>query len=358
VVREPSALRFPPRPKSFRGRRTELATLQRLIDQQHPTVVALVGAGGSGKTTLATVLGHALARSFSRRVWVRIGPWDQTTILEMMARQIGLAEPTRAPARRLRRWLDLSPTLVVLDNHEVDGTTASLLDTLRGVDASWIITARRCLLSGVTVYPVIPALIASRRPPFPRVASLTRALRWHPVALDVADAWVESGRPIEALARALGRHQVDRVRPIEHEDDVPEVRAVVSEALKTLRPASRRCLATLAGIGGDHLDAASIARLSNARVGDLAALSSMRVVQAPRPGRRALHATVRHAVRQLLPIDEDGLASALLGLLEREPARIPEEETHVFALLDWAQATGDLPTILRVHALAERLGRG
>jgi hypothetical protein len=174
------------------------------------------------------------------------------------------------------------------------------------------------------------------------------------VALDIADAWVESGRAVTSLARALDRHGVSRVRPIEHEDDVPEVRAVVAEVSKVLPPASRRCLATLAAMGGDHLDAGSTAKLSDASVEDLAVLSSMRVVQEPRPGRLALHATVRHAARRLLPIDESCLASALLELLEREPARVHEEETHVFALLDWAQATADLPTILRVHALAER----
>ena len=83
--------------------------------------------------------------------------------------------------------------LVVLDNHENDRAMARLLNALDGVPACWLITARRCLLSGVSVFPVVPPLVTAGRNPFPRVAELTSLLRWNPLALDVSDALVATG---------------------------------------------------------------------------------------------------------------------------------------------------------------------
>ena len=117
----------------------------------------------------------------------------------MRERDRRLRELRRAIARR-------GPTFIVLDNHEDDREMARLLTLLDGLPVCWVITARRCLLSGVSVFPVVAPLSTARRSPFPRVAELTDVLRWNPLALDVANALVATGavdRP--RAARLAGR---------------------------------------------------------------------------------------------------------------------------------------------------------
>ena len=55
-----------------------------------------------------------------------------------------------------RRFASRGDALVVLDNHEDDRAVARVLDALRGLPVTWIVTARRCLLAGMTVHPVVP----------------------------------------------------------------------------------------------------------------------------------------------------------------------------------------------------------
>ncbi len=354
----PLAWACPPAPPSFRGRTAELATLARFIRTSHPAVLALIGAGGSGKTTLAAALVRRLRAFFEGRVaWLRIGAWDEVTVGKMMAMQLGV--PTTSGLGGLKSALAAAgPSLIVLDNHESDRATSRVLGALAGTPVTWVLTARRCLLGGVTPFPVIAPLVGQRRDPFPRVAPLTRLLRWHAVALDIADALVATRRAtVRDLERRLVARGVGRITPVEHEDDVPEVRGVVAEALRVLPPPSRRLLSVLAAMGGDNLGREGLAAIARPATLErsLAPLLACRLVQEPHPGRFTLHATVRHAIRATHPFDEDVLAQRVLGWLERDPTTLQAEQTHLYSLMDWAQERRDLGLILRVQDLAERL---
>src|SRR4029077_11166694 len=111
--------------------------------------------------------------------------------------------------------------LVVLDNHEDDAAMARLLEALAGTKATFLITARRCLLAGVLIFPVTAPLVTSGRTAVPRVARLTRRLRWNPLALDIADSIVASrAASVADLEAWLDAGGVGRVRVIDHEDDL------------------------------------------------------------------------------------------------------------------------------------------
>lgn len=349
---------FPPRPARLVGRASELRTLRRLL-ARHPARVALVGAGGSGKTTLAAELGHRVARRFAGGVhWLRLGAWDERVLAQMLALRLRLgAGGLGGVARALARGPD---RLLVLDNHENDAATAALMDAVgERAPVSFVVTARRCLVAGVTIVPVVPPLVLAERPPFPRVASLTRALRSSPLALEIADALVaERVIGVAALGAWLERHGIRKVRALAHEDDVPEVGLVVELAWSRLEAPARRMLAVLAHAGGDHVDHASLARLARAGPSApraLARLRALRLVQEPIAGRFALHATLRHALAARTRFDPERLFEHYVGLLERDPSRLVLEEAHLFAAMDHAHDSGDLDKILRVDELVTRL---
>lgn len=319
-----------------------------------------MGAGGSGKTTLAAEVGHRVARSFPGGVhWLRIGAWDERVLAEMLALRLHLGRSSvRAVANALGRGPD---RLLVLDNHENDRATAALLDAVgERAPVSFVVTARRCLVAGVTLVPVVPPLVLAERPPFPRVASLTRALRSSPLALEIADALVgERVIAKGALAGWLEGHGIRRIRALAHEDDVPEVGLLVELAWSKLDAPARRMLAVLAHSGGDHMDQESLATLSRAgraATRAIARLRALRLVQEPFTSRFALHATVRHFLAARTHFDRARLFEHYVGMLEREPGRLVLEEAQLFAAMDHAHERGDLGAILRVDALVTKLG--
>ena len=346
---------FPPRVR-LQGRALELGTLVRTVTRAAPARLALVGGGGSGKSVLAIALGHALRRRFGGRVhWFRVGAWDYYTLLEMLALRFGVARAQGSRLVAVRAALDAEEHLLVFDNHEDDAAMARLLDAIDGTAASIIVTARRCLLAGVLLFPVTAPMVTSGRAAFPRVARLTRALRWNPLALDLADAIVTSGAATEEeLGDHLRRRGVTRVRAIDHEDDLPEVALLVGWTWSRLPAGSRRMLGTLAWVEGDHMDRTSLATLACVR-GDgereLAALLRWRLVQQPLPGRFTVHAVVRHAIRRRTTPEPARYFEHYVSLLERDPARLEIEQTHLFAAMDHAHRQGDLAGMLRINRL-------
>jgi hypothetical protein len=343
----------------MKGRSAEVDTLARTIAATRPTRIALVGSGGSGKSMLAAALGHRLRAAFGGRIdWFRSGAWGFYTLSEMLALRFG-TERGDERTQRLQEFLSRGPErLIVLDNHENDEAVARLFETFAGSNATFVITARRCLLAGVLIFPVTAPLVTSGQSAFPRVAALTRLLRWNPLALDIADGIVASrAASVKTLGEFLRDAGVTRVRALEHEDDLPEIALLVEWAWSRVSAAARRVLATLAHIEGDHVDVPSLAKLARARqLGPaLAELERWHLVQQPVDGRYTLHAVVRHAVARRTKPDADRVFSHYVTLLERHPERLQLEQSHLFAAMEHAYRKSDMHALLRIEALARRL---
>ncbi|MET0593892.1 MAG: hypothetical protein ABW133_14410 [Polyangiaceae bacterium] len=351
---------FPPRPTFLRGRAGELATLSKGIDPARPSRLALVGQGGSGKSMLACALGHRVRREFSGGVhWFRVGAWDARTLGEMLAVRFGTSRERKTLFPALRRRLSRDPSFIVLDNHEDDRAMARFLDELRDTRVTWVITARRCLLSGVSIFPVTAPLVTAGKAAFPRVAALTSLLRHNPLALDIADALVASRKVSVPRLRAwLLEGGVDRVRAVSHEDDLPEVSLLVDWAWPRLTKAAHRLLAVLAHVSGDHAAEDSLYALAKVGKEGKRALDQLRrwhLVQEPLRGRFALHAVVRFAVLKRTTFDERRIVAYYLALLEQSPARFELEQTHLFAAMDFAHSTSNLGQALRIDELLRAL---
>jgi hypothetical protein len=343
----------------MKGRSAEIATLARTIEATRPTRIALVGSGGSGKSMLAAALGHRLRGAFGGRIdWFRSGAWSFYTLSEMLALRFGTGRG-EGRVQRLQEFLASGPQrLIVLDNHENDLAVARLFEAFADSQATFVITARRCLLAGVLIFPVVAPLVTAGESAFPRVAALTRLLRWNPLALDIADSIVASrAASVKALAEFLQDAGVTRVRALEHEDDLPEIALLVDWAWARLSAPARRILAVLAHMEGDHVDAASLAKL--ARIGrlapPLAELERWHLVQQPVEQRYTLHAVVRHAVARRTKPEPERLFTHYVTLLERHPERLELEQSHLFAAMEHASRKNDMNALLRIEALARRM---
>jgi hypothetical protein len=354
---------FPPFPLGLKGRRVELATLSALVTRVDAPPLLLVGSGGSGKSLLACALGHRVSGRFAGGVhWFRSGPWDASTLALMLAVRFGTTRQRRSRTASLRSHLaSRGRALIVLDNHENDRAIAALLGDLASVPVVWVLTARRCLLSGVTVFPVTPPHATTQGAAFARVRRLTRLLRHSPLALDIADALVASkATTVDALHAWLLERGVTRVRVIDHEDDLPEVSLLLDWVWEHLGRAERRMLAVLAHSQGDHVDADSLAALARVSRGAasaraLANLRDWHVIQEPLSARYTVHAVVRYALAKRTRVSQAAFLRHYVALLESAPERLDLEQTHLYAAMDHAHASSNLDWMLRIDRLLAKL---
>lgn len=359
---------FPPFPSGLKGRHRELGTLARIAAPDGRAKLALVGTGGSGKSMLACALGHRMVKHFPGGLhWFRSGPWDARTLGEMLAIRFGTSRVGAGLFPALRRdFASRAPMFVVLDNHENDRAICRFLNELPDAPVTWVITARRCLLGGVYLFPVVAPLNAAGETAFSRVRPLAKLLRHNPLALDVADAIVRSAaigvRPLRSWLLDEG---IEDVRVIDHEDDLPEVALLVDWAWRGLGAVERRLLAVLAHTGGDHVDGASLLVLANARGRTnrppdeaLERLLAWHLVQVPLPHRYALHAVVRYAVLKRTKLDQGPMLAHYLDMLERDPGRLDLEQTHLYAAMDYAHTESKLDWMLRIERLLVRFAEG
>ena len=129
--------------KLFGVQAVEAELMAHLQTAVSPHVIALVGIGGIGKTSLADTAARQLAAEFRYEeiVWLRVNAEEsdhathtpQTTLEQILD---GIAEricPQATAAERdvsLRRTLKSSPHLIIIDNLESDADVAFMLDAL------------------------------------------------------------------------------------------------------------------------------------------------------------------------------------------------------------------------------------
>lgn len=112
-----------------------------LLTPASPWVIALVGMGGIGKTSLADKAVRLAIEQFvyHQVVWLRVAPYSGSeimapaeAILRQLAEQIIPAQATSAGYRvALRQQLQAMPYLIVIDNLETEAETAQLVEHLQ-----------------------------------------------------------------------------------------------------------------------------------------------------------------------------------------------------------------------------------
>jgi non-specific serine/threonine protein kinase len=144
---------------SFVGREQEIAQLEELVTANR--LVTLTGAGGAGKTRLATELASRLTDAFPDGVWlVELAALSDPGLVPQAVTQVlGLKEqPARSVIETLGDYLASKKVLLVLDNaeHLLEGCVQFVdLMLRRSPDVAILVTSReRLAMAGELTYRV------------------------------------------------------------------------------------------------------------------------------------------------------------------------------------------------------------
>lgn len=190
---------------SFIGRERELVDLKRLLAKNR--LLTLVGAGGIGKTRLATQLAVEVCDAYRDGVWfVDLAPLaDPSLVPSAMAQVLEVQQtPGKSLTEALCRHLRSQRTLLVIDNCEhLAQASAQLIEAIlhAAVESTVIATSREPLRAeGEQLYWVAPLSL-------PDVAAWSAIARSDAVALFVDRAQHQD--PAFALTDAIARGVAD-----------------------------------------------------------------------------------------------------------------------------------------------------
>lgn len=144
--------------------------VQLLVNNGDPWIVALVGIGGIGKTSLADAVVRAAIEQFTfeQVIWLRVDKLEEAKspaavghdlILQLAQRcRLDLSTAGTFPEKyaQLRQFLKIVPVLVVIDNLESETDTATIAERLQDLSnpGKFLLTTRVRLPGTAAVQPV------------------------------------------------------------------------------------------------------------------------------------------------------------------------------------------------------------
>ena len=304
---------------SFVGRERDI---ERLIDLAgaDARLLSIVGAGGMGKTRLATELAARLAAAGRPVAFAALETADERTLLASIASATGFKPRTTDVATELVQHLAGSEVVLVLDNleHVVDEARSFLQELLASAPRVRVVVTSRVVvgLRQEWVYRAGGLAVDASPGETPEAVRLfiDRA-RQLDASLDVSAAQIESvaevcrlvdGMPLAIeLAAALTRYVgLEEVAALVRNDvsalevDLPDapsrhqsITALMEESLRHLGDRDREVLGALAVFEGSFTcDAAG--SVAGARLPTLRSLADRSLIQCNR-GRFALHPLMR-----------------------------------------------------------------
>ena len=228
-----SSVQAPVSLTTFVGRGQEVATVRGLLESTR--LLTLTGAGGSGKTRLASEVAAQAAAHFSDGlVWVELAPLGAELIPYTILAALGAEQGARAPMVALIETLRDREMLLVLDNceHVVDAC-ASLAETLLRAcpRLSILATSREALGVGGERAWLVPGLSLPRADGSPETVAQSEAVR---LFVDRAQAALATFRLTPANAAAVAQicRRLDGL-PLAIELAAARVRALPPEQLAT-----------------------------------------------------------------------------------------------------------------------------
>lgn len=221
---------LPRRLTSFIGRERELATITRLIRDNH--LVMLTGVGGIGKTNLSLQAGQQMLDEFPDGVWlVELAPIaDPEMVTQTTAHALGLRPASDRPILEvLLDFLKDKESLIILDNCEhVIHTAADLVKTLLQAcpDITILTSSREALgVPGEMIYQV-PSLIV------PRATQQIRIDEWE--RFDALRLFVERGTAVLPDFQVTEDNFQSLVQICQRLDGIPLALELAAARLKVL----------------------------------------------------------------------------------------------------------------------------
>lgn len=324
----PRVPRLPPRPRSFAGRRSELAELTTSLPDTADgtmTIIAIAGMGGIGKTWLALQWAHENADRFpDGQLYVNLRGFDPSgTPVAPVAAVRGFLEALRVPpasipldadgqAALYRDTVAGKRMLVVLDNALDSAQVTALLPD--SPSCTVLVTSRHQLTGLLTTHDARPLalgvltdeeareLLAKRldrervEAEADAVADLVRYCAGLPLALGIvaAHAATRADLPLALLAAELGEASA-RLDALDGGELTSNLRAALSWSYAALDPEAARVFRLLGTAPGPDIGLPAIRVLTGlpGAATLVRQLENAHLVQCQGPGRYRMHDLVR-----------------------------------------------------------------